>query len=155
MLAKFGTNAGGATWWSNVELIQVEPLFGWRDNSSYRLYTLGPLCLWQCLKMRQSRCKPSLQLFRTPESVVLCLIPLLGWRAWRGHWWMIGIGGSHPALYFPSQIQRDIVQRCATVSGEWWIYIWLTGHFLEQKFERRLFSFASTGPLHFMMLYYV
>ena len=25
MLAKFGTNAGGATWWSNLELIQVEP----------------------------------------------------------------------------------------------------------------------------------
>ena len=24
-------------------------LFSWRDNSSYRLYTLGPLCLWQCL----------------------------------------------------------------------------------------------------------
>ena len=24
MLAKFGTNAGGATWWSNFELIQVE-----------------------------------------------------------------------------------------------------------------------------------
>ena len=25
MLAKFGTNAGGDTWWSNFELIQVEP----------------------------------------------------------------------------------------------------------------------------------
>ena len=25
MLAKFGTTAGGATWWSNFELIQVEP----------------------------------------------------------------------------------------------------------------------------------
>ena len=22
--------------------------FSWRDNLSYRLYTLGPLCLWQC-----------------------------------------------------------------------------------------------------------
>ena len=61
MLAKFGTNSGGITWWSNFELIQVEPhtfgqiwtntsgiLFSWRDNSSYRLYTLGLLCLWQC-----------------------------------------------------------------------------------------------------------
>ena len=36
MLAKFGTNASGI-------------LFSWRDTSSYRLYTLGPLCLWQCL----------------------------------------------------------------------------------------------------------
>ena len=62
MLAKFGTNSGGFTWCSNFELIQVEPhtigqiwnqckcgiLFSWRDNSSYRLYALGPLCLWQC-----------------------------------------------------------------------------------------------------------
>ena len=24
-------------------------LFSWRDNSSFRPYTLGPLCLWQCL----------------------------------------------------------------------------------------------------------
>ena len=23
-----------------------------QDNSSYRLYTLGPLCLWQCLKVK-------------------------------------------------------------------------------------------------------
>ena len=23
---------------------------GWRDNSSYKLNTLGPLCLWQCLQ---------------------------------------------------------------------------------------------------------
>ena len=35
-MAKFRTNASGI-------------LFSWRDNSSYRLYTLGPLCLWQCL----------------------------------------------------------------------------------------------------------
>ena len=35
-MAKFGTNASGI-------------LFSWRDNSSYRLHTLGPLCLWQCL----------------------------------------------------------------------------------------------------------
>ena len=25
MLVKFGTNAGGANWWSNFELLQVEP----------------------------------------------------------------------------------------------------------------------------------
>ena len=60
MLAKFGTNSGGISWWSNFELVQVKPrtigqiwkqsgiLFSWKDNSSYRLYTLGPLCLWQC-----------------------------------------------------------------------------------------------------------
>ena len=35
-MAKFGTNASGI-------------LFSWRDNSSFRCYTLGPLCLWQCL----------------------------------------------------------------------------------------------------------
>ena len=35
-LAKFGTNAS-------------DILCSWRDNSSYRLYILGPLCLWQCL----------------------------------------------------------------------------------------------------------
>ena len=35
MLAKFLTNASGI-------------LFCWRDNSSFRCYTLGLLCLWQC-----------------------------------------------------------------------------------------------------------
>ena len=34
-MAKLGTNTSGI-------------LFSLRDNSSYRLYTLGPLCLWQC-----------------------------------------------------------------------------------------------------------
>ena len=34
-MAKFGFNASGIIFW-------------WRDNSSYKLYTLGPLCLWQC-----------------------------------------------------------------------------------------------------------
>ena len=66
MLAKFDPNSGGITWRSKFELIQVERfhwnhiqsakygtnasgiLFSWRDNPSYRLYTLGPLCLWQC-----------------------------------------------------------------------------------------------------------
>ena len=86
LVAKFVTNASSAIWWpnlepilialhvgqiwnqfwwSNFELIQVEPhtigqiwnqcsgiLFSWIDNSSCRLYTLGPLCLWQCLKVR-------------------------------------------------------------------------------------------------------
>ena len=89
LVVKFGTNASGATWWSNLEIVQVAqhlgyilnqckqrhlvarlvtnvsganwwlsleshlvaPLHGksWKDNSSYKLYTLGPLCLWQCL----------------------------------------------------------------------------------------------------------
>ena len=52
MLAKFATNSGGITWWSNFELIQVlkwiQIQYSWKDNSSYKLYTLGPLCLWQC-----------------------------------------------------------------------------------------------------------
>ena len=37
LVVQFWTNASGI-------------LFSWRDNSSYRLYTLGPLCLCQCLK---------------------------------------------------------------------------------------------------------
>ena len=62
---QFWTNTIGVTWWSNFELIQVENiqlarfgtnasdiLFNWRDNSNYRVNTLGPLCLWQCLKVR-------------------------------------------------------------------------------------------------------
>ena len=36
MLTKFLTNAS-------------DILFSWRDNLSLRCYTLGPLCLWQCL----------------------------------------------------------------------------------------------------------
>ena len=29
------------------------------------------------------------------------------------------IGGHHPVLYFPSQIQRNIVQRCASENRPW------------------------------------
>ena len=58
MLAKFGTNSGGITWWSKFELIQVlkwiQIQYSWKDNSSYKLYTLGPLCLWQCLQNSSS-----------------------------------------------------------------------------------------------------
>ena len=35
MFANFLTNASGI-------------LNSWRDNSSFKCYTLGPLCLWQC-----------------------------------------------------------------------------------------------------------
>ena len=44
-MAKFGTNASGI-------------LFSWRDNSSYRLYTLGPLCLWQCFRCNSTSWQP-------------------------------------------------------------------------------------------------
>ena len=64
--AKFVTKVIGAMWWPNLEVMQVAPsallhymlakfltnacgiLFSWRDNSSFRCYTLGLLCLWQC-----------------------------------------------------------------------------------------------------------
>ena len=35
LVAKFGTNPNGATWWPNLQLMQVAPL-----NSSYELNTL-------------------------------------------------------------------------------------------------------------------
>ena len=47
LVVKFRTNTSGtalAKCVTNASGI----LFSWRDNSSYRLYTLGPLCLWQC-----------------------------------------------------------------------------------------------------------
>ena len=43
MLVKILSNASGI-------------LFCWRDNSSFRCYTLGPLCLWQCLWYCPSIC---------------------------------------------------------------------------------------------------
>ena len=57
LVAKFATNANGGIWWPILQLMQVAPfvdqicigvLFSWKDNSSFRCYTLGPLCLWQC-----------------------------------------------------------------------------------------------------------
>ena len=27
----------------------IQNQYSWKDDSSYKLYTLGPLCLWQCL----------------------------------------------------------------------------------------------------------
>ena len=48
LVVKFWTNTSGTTYnWPNLEPKKVA--FSWRDNSSYRLYTLGPLCFWQCL----------------------------------------------------------------------------------------------------------
>ena len=44
LVVKFATNASGAIWLTNASGI----LSSWRDNSSFRCYTLGPLCLWQC-----------------------------------------------------------------------------------------------------------
>ena len=77
LVAKFATYASGTIWWSNLQLMQVAPSGGricnwwkwchlvakfgtnasviifisWRNNSSWRGNTLGPLCLWQCLKV--------------------------------------------------------------------------------------------------------
>ena len=49
-MVKFATNASGAIWLTIASGI----LFGWRDNSSLRFDTLGPLCLWQCFLFVQS-----------------------------------------------------------------------------------------------------
>ena len=46
-MVKFATNASGAIWLTNASGI----LFSWRDYSSFTCYTLGPLCLWQCLHL--------------------------------------------------------------------------------------------------------
>ena len=77
-MAKIGTNANCITCWSNLEpmlLAQIGSqilnyykwnhielaksgtnvsgiLFSWRDNSSSRVNTLGPLCLWQCFYLK-------------------------------------------------------------------------------------------------------
>ena len=57
---KFATNASGTIWWTILQLCELRHLvvkfvtnasgilFSWRDNSSFRVNTLGPLCLWQC-----------------------------------------------------------------------------------------------------------
>ena len=55
-VAKLATNASGAIWWPNLQPIQEVSLksiwnySSWDIYSSYELNTLGPLCLWQCLK---------------------------------------------------------------------------------------------------------
>ena len=64
LVAKFITNASDANCWPNFQPMQVAPpgakigtntseatfkLISVRKNdSSYRVNTLGPLCLWQC-----------------------------------------------------------------------------------------------------------
>ena len=50
-LAKFGTNA------------MAFHFNSWRDNSSYRLYTLGPLCLWQCFKSKPGTIRKEIHFF--------------------------------------------------------------------------------------------
>ena len=37
MLVKFGTNAGGANWWSNFELQQVEPDENWPNLEAMQM----------------------------------------------------------------------------------------------------------------------
>ena len=46
LVAKFGTNASGAIWWPNLELMQVAG--AGEITQVKRVNTLGPLCLWQC-----------------------------------------------------------------------------------------------------------
>ena len=57
LVAKFATNSSDAIWWLDGWLHYMLAkfltnasgiLFCWRDNSSFRCCTLGPLCLWQC-----------------------------------------------------------------------------------------------------------
>ena len=54
-MTKFRTNSSGATWWPNLQPVQVVPLksilnySSWKIYSIYSVNTLGPLCLWQCL----------------------------------------------------------------------------------------------------------
>ena len=50
-VAKFATNASGAIWWPNLELMQVAFYLAGEITQVKRVNTLGPLCLWQCLMM--------------------------------------------------------------------------------------------------------
>ena len=54
-MAKFATNASGAIWWPNLQLMQVAPYGGQicykckcQVQSKLRSQFLGPLYLWQC-----------------------------------------------------------------------------------------------------------
>ena len=87
---------------------------------SYNLYNFITISSWsshipQFLKTHSNFWKKR----HTPQNYLFCKQP--------GPIWYIGasgasfliytppIGGHHPVLYFPSQIQRNIVQRCAKV----------------------------------------
>ena len=64
LVAKFITNASDASCWPNFQPMQVAPpgakigtntseatfklIYVRKNNLSYRVNTLGPLCLWQC-----------------------------------------------------------------------------------------------------------
>ena len=56
-MTKFRTNSRCAISWRNLQPIEVVPLKSILNYSSLKIYsrygvnTLGPLCLWQCLKM--------------------------------------------------------------------------------------------------------
>ena len=60
-VAKLATNASGAIWWPNLQPIQevslksISNYSSWEIYSSYGLNTLGPLCLWQCLRRKVRR----------------------------------------------------------------------------------------------------
>ena len=43
----------------NFSLYWICMLCSWRDNSSYKLNSLGPLCLWQCFETSNTSCKLS------------------------------------------------------------------------------------------------
>ena len=51
LVVKFWTNTSGTTQLAKFGISASGILFSWRDNSRFRLYTLGPLCLWQCLHL--------------------------------------------------------------------------------------------------------
>ena len=66
LVANFATNASGTIWLTNASGI----LICWRDNSSFRCYTLGPLCLCQ-------------NLFKQIWSLCPVLLKILScWKHW-------------------------------------------------------------------------
>ena len=73
LVVKFATNASGAIWLTNASGI----LFSWRDNSSFRCYTLGPLCLWQCLKQKDAcglKSKKARKVARSIPNIFNCFL---------------------------------------------------------------------------------
>ena len=78
LVVKFATNASGAIWLTNTSGI----LFSWRDNSSFRCYTLGPLCLWQCFIYIVEVVEGIVEVTKVPKNDINNILE----KGWGHHW---------------------------------------------------------------------
>ena len=111
LVANFRTNASGATWWPNLELMQVAPSGGqiwmlpcgcWILSNS-RSQFLRPLCLWQCFLVICPFSHVFLHMFRSSNFLLQKALVFLGKK-------------NHEANFCKREAEQFSLSCCAALS---------------------------------------